>query len=256
MIKLLNDYRIPLSYSFMLIALSVLVITGCQKNNPEVDTEVDTEAERQAAAASVPNPDSSEPKPDNETKTQQNDNSPSAPITIKFSDKTIARYLVQEQLLRLNFPNDAIGTTKSVEGNIKINSNGQIDKSNSLMQVNLDDLKSDSSYRDRYVKNKTLETNIYKYAKFIPSEAIGANWPLPISETIEFKLIGDMTIKTTTKRLTWIIKCSNNGSNLIGKATTEFTFEDFNITKPSAMSVVSVEDEIRLEIDFEATIDQ
>ena len=256
MIKLLNDYRIPLSYSFMLIALSVLVITGCQKNNPEVDTEVDTEAERQAAAASVPNPDSSEPKPDNETKTQQNDNSPSAPITIKFSDKTIARYLVQEQLLRLNFPNDAIGTTKSVEGNIKIDSNGQIDKSNSLMQVNLDDLKSDSSYRDRYVKNKTLETNIYKYAKFIPSEAIGANWPLPISETIEFKLIGDMTIKTTTKRLTWIIKCSNNGSNLVGKATTEFTFEDFNITKPSAMSVVSVEDEIRLEIDFEATIDQ
>ena len=252
MIKLLNDYRIPLSYSFMLIALSVLVITGCQKNNPEVDTE----AERQAAAASVPNPDSSEPKPDNETKTQQNDNSPSAPITIKFSDKTIARYLVQEQLLRLNFPNDAIGTTKSVEGNIKIDSNGQIDKSNSLMQVNLDDLKSDSSYRDRYVKNKTLETNIYKYAKFIPSEAIGANWPLPISETIEFKLIGDMTIKTTTKRLTWIIKCSNNGSNLVGKATTEFTFEDFNITKPSAMSVVSVEDEIRLEIDFEATIDQ
>ena len=252
MIKLLNDYRISLSYSFMLIALSVLVITGCQKNNPEVDTE----AERQAAAPSVPNPDSSEPKPDNETKTQQNDNSPSAPITIKFSDKTIARYLVQEQLLRLNFPNDAIGTTKSVEGNIKIDRNGQIDKSNSLMQVNLADLKSDSSYRDRYVKNKTLETNVYKYAKFIPSEAIGANWPLPISESIEFKLIGDMTIKTTTKRLTWIIKCSNNGSNLIGKATTEFTFEDFNITKPSAMSVVSVEDEIRLEIDFEATINQ
>ena len=121
---------------------------------------------------------------------------------------------------------------------------------------NLDDLKSDSSYRDRYIKNKTLETNTYKYAKFIPTEAIGMDWPLPISETIEFKLIGDMTIKTTTKRLTWIIKCSNNGSNLIGKATTEFTFEDFNITKPSAMSVVSVEDEIRLEIDFEATIDQ
>ena len=252
MIKLLNDYRISFSYSFMLIALSVLVITGCQKNNPEVDTE----AERQATPASVPNPDSSEPKPDNETKTQQNDNSPSAPITIKFSDKTIARYLVQEQLLRLNFPNDAIGTTKSVEGNIKINSKGQIDKSNSLMQVNLDDLKSDSSYRDRYIKNKTLETNTYKYAKFIPTEAIGMDWPLPISETIEFKLIGDMTIKTTTKRLTWIIKCSNNGSNLIGKATTEFTFGDFNITKPSAMAVVSVEDEIRLEIDFEATIDQ
>ena len=252
MIKLLNNYRIPISYSFMLISLSILIITGCQKNNPEVETE----PTMQAAAASFPNPDSNEPKPDNGTKTQQNNNSPSTSTTINFSDKTIARYLVQEQLLRLNFPNDAIGTTKSVEGNIKIDSNGQIDKSNSLMQVNLADLKSDSSYRDRYVKNKTLETNVYKYAKFIPSEAIGANWPLPISESIEFKLIGDMTIKTTTKRLTWIIKCSNNGSNLIGKATTEFTFEDFNITKPSAMSVVSVEDEIRLEIDFEATINQ
>ena len=252
MIKLLNVYHIPLSYSFMIIALSILVITGCQKDNSVVDTEPD----RQAAAASAPNPDSSEAKPDNKTKTQQNGNSPSAPIAINFSDKTTARYLVQEQLLRLNFPNDAIGTTKSVEGSIKINSKGQIDKSNSLMQVNLDDLKSDSSYRDRYIKNKTLETNTYKYAKFIPTEAIGMDWPLPISETIEFKLIGDMTIKTTTKRLTWIIKCSNNGSNLIGKATTEFTFGDFNITKPSAMAVVSVEDEIRLEIDFDANIVQ
>ena len=252
MIKLLNVYHIPLSYSFMIIALSILVITGCQKDNSVVDTEPD----RQAAAASAPNPDSSEAKSDNKTKTQQNGNPPSAPTAINFSDKTTARYLVQEQLLRLNFPNDAIGTTKSVEGSIKINSKGQIDKSNSLMQVNLDDLKSDSSYRDRYIKNKTLETNTYKYAKFIPTEAIGMDWPLPISETIEFKLIGDMTIKTTTKRLTWIIKCSNNGSNLIGKATTEFTFGDFNITKPSAMAVVSVEDEIRLEIDFEATIDQ
>ena len=153
MIKLLNNYRIPISYSFMLISLSILIITGCQKNNPEVETE----PTMQAAAASVPNPDSNEPKPDNGTKTQQNNNSPSTSTTINFSDKTIARYLVQEQLLRLNFPNDAIGTTKSVEGNIKIDSNGQIDKSNSLMQVNLADLKSDSSYRDRYVKNKTLE---------------------------------------------------------------------------------------------------
>ena len=101
MIKLLNNYRIPISYSFMLISLSILVITGCQKNNPEVETE----PTRQAAAASVPNPDSSEPKPDNETKTQQNNNSPSTSTTINFSDKTIARYLVQEQLLRLNFPN-------------------------------------------------------------------------------------------------------------------------------------------------------
>ena len=252
MIKLLNGYHIQASYSLMVIALMILISIGCQKNNQEGDTP----PQAQPAAASIVKADSNQTKPDNENNTQQNNNSPSTSTTINFSDKTIARYLVQEQLLRLNFPNDAIGTTKSVEGNIKIDSNGQIDKSNSLMQVNLDDLKSDSSYRDRYVKNKTLETNIYKYAKFIPSEAIGANWPLPISESIEFKLIGDMTIKTTTKRLTWIIKCSNNGSNLIGKATTEFTFEDFNITKPSAMSVVSVEDEIRLEIDFEATINQ
>lgn len=251
MIKLLNRYHIQASYSLMVIALIILISVGCQKNNQEGDPP----PQAQPAAASVAKADYNQTKPDNENNTQQNDTSTSSTTAIIFSDKTTARYLVQEQLLRLNFPNDAIGTTKSVEGNIKIDSNGQIDKSNSLMQVNLGDLKSDSKYRDRYLNNKTLETNIYPYAKFVPDETQNMDWPLPVSETIEFNLIGDMTIKTTTNRLTWIIKCSNDGSTITGKATTEFTFQDFNITKPSAMSVVSVEDEIRLEIDFEATID-
>ena len=246
MIKLLNNYHIPLPYSFTIIVLSILVITGCQRDNSVDDTESTT----QTAASS----DSSESKLDKETKTAQNDNSTSAPIAIIFSDKTTARYLVQEQLLRLNFPNNAIGTTKSVEGSIKFKSNGEIDESNSLIQVGLNNLKSDSTYRDKYLNSITLETNTYKYAKFIPTETIDMNWPLPVTETLEFKLTGDMTIKTTTKHLTWIIKCSNNGSTLVGKATTEFTFEDFNLTKPTAMSVVSVEDVIRLELEFEANI--
>jgi len=253
MVNLLNNYRIQFVYFVIIMSLPILASSGCQDNKVVTDT---ANPEQVTNAKSVQGSDSNSSQPNTANITKQNDNSASAPIAIDFSDKTTARYLVQEQLLRLNFPSDAIGATKSVEGNIKLKSNGELDKSNSFIQIRMDTLKSDSNYRDRYVNNKTLETDTYKYAKFTPTETVDLNWPLPITETLEFKLIGDMTIKTTTKRLTWIIKCSNNGSTLVGKATTEFTFEDFNLTKPTVMSVVSVEDQIRLELEFEANIVQ
>ena len=59
-----------------------------------------------------------------------------------------------------------------------------------------------------------------------------------------------------TKEITWeILATYNNEEGIVeGKAQTSFTFSTFDLMKPVLPFLLSVEDEIRLEIDFKARI--
>ena len=70
-----------------------------------------------------------------------------------------------------------------------------------------------------------------------------------------FELVGDMTVHGVTKQVVWNVTASLVGDSLTGTASTEFTFEDFGMTVPSVMVVLSVEDKIRLEYDFNFMIE-
>ena len=63
-----------------------------------------------------------------------------------------ARYLVQEQLARLNFPIDAIGETEDIEGIIVINSDGSVNHEDSKIIVQLTEMRSDEGRRDRNLR--------------------------------------------------------------------------------------------------------
>jgi hypothetical protein len=60
-----------------------------------------------------------------------------------------------------------------------------------------------------------------------------------------------MTIHGVTKELTWnMVTSVTPDGGLHGKAMTNFPFATFGMTRPSVATVLSVEDDIRLEIDF------
>ena len=81
------------------------------------------------------------------------------------------------------------------------------------------------------------------------------NQPIPTTGKDEFKLNGTLTIRDVTKPITWDVKATWIGTtNVTGTASTKFTFDYFNITKPSVPIVLGVADDIRLELDFIATI--
>jgi polyisoprenoid-binding protein YceI len=67
---------------------------------------------------------------------------------------------------------------------------------------------------------------------------------------VTFQLVGDMTIHSVTRPATWDVTAQVNGQELSGSASTSFTFEDFGMTPPRVPVVLSVEDNIKLEIDF------
>lgn len=168
-------------------------------------------------------------------------------------DGTEARFRVKEQLAGRNLPNDAVGTTQAVTGAIVIQPDGKIDATKSKMVVDVSSLKTDESRRDNFIKRNTLQTDQYPTATFVPTAVQGLPSPLPASGDVTFQITGDLTIHGTTKSSTWQVKGTITGQDLKGSASAAFKFGDFNMSPPRAAVVLSVEDNIRLELDFHLT---
>jgi len=160
-----------------------------------------------------------------------------------------ARYRVREQLARVNLPGDAIGATKTISGVIVTTKDGKIVKEQSKITIDISKLQSDSGQRDNFLRDNTLQTRRYPNVVFIPTEAQGLAWPLK-DGPIEFKLIGDMTVRDVTKSIPWDVKLTVTGNDAKGQATTSFKFAFFNIEPPRVPTVLSIEDNIKLEIDL------
>ena len=177
----------------------------------------------------------------------------SGDFLISFSESK-ARYLVTEQLARLDFPNDAIGETIEVSGNIVLDSSGGIKSDVSSIIVDLSSLKSDEARRDRYLSRNSLETSKFPEARFVIEEIKGMKWPLEKnSELMEIELVGQMTIHGATKPVNWSVEVNFLDDNTVkGLAKTEFPFSYFDIVIPKLAFILSVEDRIRLEFDFVA----
>ena len=165
-------------------------------------------------------------------------------------DANEARYRVREQLVGVSFPNDAVGVTKAIEGGIAIDQAGRIVSSGSKITVNLVSMASDRDMRDGYVRRNTLVTETYPAVVLVPTELRGLPWPLPASGTVNFQLLGNLTVKDVTRSTTWEVTLTIAGNALTGTATTSFTFEEFGLTKPRVARVMSVEDTIKLEYDL------
>jgi polyisoprenoid-binding protein YceI len=189
--------------------------------------------------------------------------SPSAAPTTAAAGSTItyqvvssgsdAGYQVREQLARLSFPSDAIGTTKSVSGAIVLNSDGQVVPSQSKLVVDLTGLQSDSGMRDHYIQGNTLDTAQYPTATFVPTSIKGLSLPLPTAGSQSFQLLGNLTVHGVTKPVTWGVTSQASGNTVTGQATTSFTFEDFGMTPPKTMAVLSVQDHITLNVKLDLT---
>ncbi len=173
--------------------------------------------------------------------------------SVKFvlvAGKSEARYRVREQLAGVNLPSDAIGVTKDVSGEIIGKADGSVVKEQSKFRVDLNTLRSDRDQRDNFLRRSTLETNRYRYADFTARAIKGLAIPPPRSGEVAFQLIGDLTIKNVTKEVVWDVKGKIEGEEFTGIATTSFKFGYFNIEIPRVQSVLSIEDNIKLELDF------
>lgn len=169
-------------------------------------------------------------------------------IVYTIAPGSTANYRVREQLANINFPTDAIGKTQNITGSITIKPDGTVDSSASKFVVNITDLTSDKSMRDRFIQRNILQTSQYPEVVFVPTQITGLPSTLPQSGQVNFKLTGNLTIMDVTKPVTWDVTGNVQGNQVVAQAKTGFKFEDFNIPQPQVPVVLSVNDNITLEL--------
>lgn len=178
---------------------------------------------------------------------------PPAPFKIDLVEGSKGRYIVAEQLVGVSFGNEAVGTTEAVTGSIAVRVDSTIDSARSKITVDLRTLKSDQQFRDGYIQRNTLETEKFPMLEFVAKRAVGLPSPFPSAARptpIGFQLVGDMTMHGVTAEATWSVVATATAEAVSGRATTTVTFSTFNLTKPSVPLLMSVEDKIKLEVEF------
>ena len=184
--------------------------------------------------------------------------SAAGPTRLEIMKGTRASYRVREQLAGVDFPNDAVGVTEAVEGALLIKPDGTIDASQSRLTLDVRTFSTDQARRDNYLRNNILEVARFPQAVFVARTITGSPWLSADAKPpfiVGFQLLGDMTFHGVTKPISWRVVATHNTAKGIveGKAMTNFPFSTFGLTKPAFAFLLSVEDDIRLEIDFKMT---
>jgi polyisoprenoid-binding protein YceI len=172
-------------------------------------------------------------------------------FTVDGSSKTTVR--VREVLAQVRAPGDAVLTATGMKGSFTLNPDGTF-AAGSKITADLTTLRSDQSQRDGFIKDNTLETRRFPTAEFVPEKATGLTLPLPVAGDLKLTIAGKMTVHGTTKAITFTVTARRDGAKLTATATADpaWKFADFGMSVPRVASVLSIEDDIRVEISLVA----
>ncbi|MCB0175011.1 MAG: YceI family protein [Anaerolineae bacterium] len=162
-----------------------------------------------------------------------------------------ARFLIDEVLR--GDPITVVGTTDQVAGQIAVDFNNPQASQLGVIQVNARTLATDNNFRNRAIKNAILVTDNYEYVTFTPTEITGLPESATMGETYNFQVIGDLTVTDATREVTFdVTATATDDMQLTGTASTSVLYTDFGLFIPDAPAVDTVDDVVRLEIDFVA----
>ncbi|MYA51497.1 MAG: hypothetical protein F4Y25_12350 [Chloroflexi bacterium] len=157
------------------------------------------------------------------------------------SEGSEATFAVGEVLANISVPNyEAVMRTTGLTGEVRL------DGGASLVTVDLHSMESDEPFRDRYVQNRMFPGQ--------PSASVsfGDLTPLPDGFTngdpVTTEANGTLRINDMDVPLTFTIEARDDGDivYVVGRST--FTWDQIGEPVPTARVVVSVEDEVRVNV--------
>jgi polyisoprenoid-binding protein YceI len=166
-------------------------------------------------------------------------------------EESEARFIIDEVLN--NAPTTVVGKTNQVAGEIAVNPNDPTQTRVGTIQVNARTLATDNDFRNRAIKNRILMTDQYEFVTFTPKQLTGLPQQATMGQEYSFQIIGDLTIRDTTKEVTFDVTAKPvSDTRLEGAARATIRYADFGLTIPQVRQVASVDEQVRLEIDFVA----
>jgi polyisoprenoid-binding protein YceI len=164
------------------------------------------------------------------------------------ADQSEASYKVQEQFLNRDLPNDAIGTTKNVQGSFLLTSGSQPVITQLKMTADLRTLTSDQQRRDDSIKDRWLESNTYPNATFVAKDVKVPSDQGPVT----FNMTGNMTIHGVTRQETFKVTGKLAGDTITGTATTNILMKNYGFSAPDIAGMLTVKDGVTVTFNFTA----
>lgn len=161
-------------------------------------------------------------------------------VTFVVTDGSQATFTVEERLALLPLPIDAIMRTTALSGEV------HLDDRSSVIEVDLLQLSSDQRFRDQYVRSRLFAD--HPRAVF----TVNSVSPLPDGfddgDEVATQVPGVLDIQGMEVPFSFQVEARDDGSVIfiLGRAT--FLWSDFGLATPTAATVVSLEDEVEVQV--------
>ncbi len=175
---------------------------------------------------------------------------PDGPRFRIVAERSEAQYRARETFVNQPAPADAVGSTKEIEGEIQLDSDGLLRGRILRMRIDLRTLTSDQSRRDNFIRQNTLRTDQFPYAEFRSTESAGPAVFRP-GEEATFQIPGLMTVKGQERPIVWEATAKLDGDTIVGTASARVKLTDFGL-EPPRLAILSVEDEMTWQVDLVA----
>jgi hypothetical protein len=153
---------------------------------------------------------------------------------------------IREQLVTWTVPDDAILTLAVVEGAFALRDDGTFDPA-SLLKAPLRYLESDD-FRRANAARESMNADRFPVVEFRPIRVSGLRLPLPAAGEWQFRMQGELKVNGVKRELEWDAIGKRAGDTLTATAQTKFQFGDFAMDVPRRGPVLSIVDEIRLQV--------
>jgi len=153
-------------------------------------------------------------------------------------------YRIDEELASVG-AKTAVGRASEVSGTLEFDGASITAVS---VAANLQNLASDDDRRDGQLRRQALETNDFPEATFVLTEPIVLESVPAEGETITATAVGDLTLHGVTNSVQLELQGQLVGGSVVVVGSTVILLADYDIEKPSAVSVLSVSDEATMEL--------
>jgi polyisoprenoid-binding protein YceI len=162
-----------------------------------------------------------------------------------------ARFVIDEVLRGADYT--VVGSTDQVAGEFALDTTDTESAEVSTILINARTLETDDSSRNRALQNFILNTSEYEYISFTPTAISGLPASVTVGESYAAQLTGDLSISGTTREAVFDVNLTPvSDSQLVGTASSTINFADWGLSIPSVPFVASVDEQVRLELDFTA----
>jgi polyisoprenoid-binding protein YceI len=176
-----------------------------------------------------------------------------AQTTYTLSEGSQARFYINEVLLGSD--KTVEGITPDVTGDIQFDLTSPSSATVGTITINARTLTTDDNRRNGQIQNRILQSaeDEYQYITFEPTSISGLPETAAVGDTFNVQMIGNLTIRGMTLEKTFDVAVTvASESQLTGLGSTTITHQEYELSIPRVPLVASVEDDVRLEIEFNA----